>query len=73
MLDNARRQQVRLLLPGTPTCAVVVTSRDSMPGLVARDGARRLDLDPLTDSEAVELLRALIGVRVDPTRTRRRA
>jgi tetratricopeptide (TPR) repeat protein/transcriptional regulator with XRE-family HTH domain len=66
VLDNAlEADQVRLLLPGTPTCAVVVTSRDSMPGLVARDGARRLDLDPLTDSEAVELLRALIGIRVD--------
>ncbi len=66
VLDNAlEADQVRLLLPGTPTCAVVVTSRDSMPGLIARDGARRVELDPLTDAEAVELLRALIGVRVD--------
>ena len=35
------------------------------PGLVARDGAVRLDLDLLPPAEAVGLLRALIGARVD--------
>jgi tetratricopeptide (TPR) repeat protein len=42
-----------------------VTSRDALAGLVARDGAVRLDLDLLPLVEAVGLLRALIGVRVD--------
>ena len=66
MLDNAgSADQVRPLLPGTPDCAVVVTSRESLTGLVARDGAARLDLDVLRPEEAVALLRALIGARVD--------
>jgi hypothetical protein len=43
----------------------VVTSRDSLAGLVARDGARRLDLDLLPQGDAVGLLRELIGGRVD--------
>jgi tetratricopeptide (TPR) repeat protein/transcriptional regulator with XRE-family HTH domain len=66
MLDNAREvEQVRLLLPGASPCAVVVTSRDSLAGLVARDGAQRLDLDLLPPADAVTLLRALIGERAD--------
>jgi DNA-binding SARP family transcriptional activator len=66
VLDNAgSAEQVRPLLPGDPTCAVVVTSRDALTGLVARDGARRLDLDLLPPDDAVGLLRALIGARVD--------
>jgi tetratricopeptide (TPR) repeat protein len=66
VLDNASEvDQVRPLLPGTPTCVTVVTSRDSLAGLVARDGAQRLDLDLLPPAEAIGLLRALIGDRVD--------
>jgi DNA-binding SARP family transcriptional activator/tetratricopeptide (TPR) repeat protein len=66
VLDNAGSvEQVRLLLPGTPACVTVVTSRDSLPGLVARDGAVRLDLDVLPAADAVSLLRALIGPRAD--------
>jgi DNA-binding SARP family transcriptional activator len=65
VLDNARSaEQVRPLLPGTPSCAAVVTSRDALPGLVARDGAVRLDLDLLPEAQAVGLLRALAGDRV---------
>jgi tetratricopeptide (TPR) repeat protein len=66
VLDNAgSADQVRPLLPGTPGCAVLVTSRDALAGLVARDGAARLDLDVLPLPEAIALLRALIGARVD--------
>ena len=66
VLDNAASvEQVRPLLPGTGSVMVVVTSRDSLAGLVARDGARRLDLDLLPAAEAVALLRALIGGRAE--------
>jgi tetratricopeptide (TPR) repeat protein len=66
LLDNAASTaQVSPLLPGSPSCFVVVTSRDSLAGLVARHGARRLDLDLLPPADAVALLRALIGARVD--------
>jgi tetratricopeptide (TPR) repeat protein len=65
VLDNAHSaNQVRPLLPGTPTCLAVVTSRDSLAGLVARDGARRIELDLLPRAEAVGLLHTLVGVRV---------
>jgi DNA-binding SARP family transcriptional activator/TolA-binding protein len=66
LLDNARDgDQVRPLLPGNPGCVVVVTSRDTLAGLVATDGARRLGLDVLPQADAVGLLRSLIGGRVD--------
>ncbi len=64
LLDNARDgDQVRPLLPGDPGCPAVVTSRDALAGLVATDGARRLDLDVLPVADAVALLRSLIGGR----------
>jgi DNA-binding SARP family transcriptional activator len=72
MLDNASQaEQVRPLLPGAPGCAVLVTSRDALAGLVARDGAARLDLDLLPLAEAVALLSELIGepARADPGAT----
>ena len=48
-----------------PACVTLVTSRSSLTGLVARDGAVRLVLDLLPAGEAVDLLRALIGPRAD--------
>jgi tetratricopeptide (TPR) repeat protein len=64
VLDNAASvEQVRGLLPGTPSCFVFVTSRDSLAGLVARHGSRRLDLDPLSSDDAKTLLHRLIGDR----------
>jgi tetratricopeptide (TPR) repeat protein len=66
LLDNARdAEQVRPLLPGDPGCVAVVTSRDALAGLVATDGARRLDLDVLPLADAIALLRSLIGARAD--------
>lgn len=66
LLDNASAaEQVRPLLPGSPSCVVLVTSRDSLAGLVARDGARRLDLDLLPSVDALALLRRLTDDRVD--------
>lgn len=66
VLDNACSvEQVRDLLPGAPGCKVVVTSRDTLPALVARYGAVRVDLDVLGAGESVALLRGLLGDRVD--------
>jgi DNA-binding SARP family transcriptional activator/tetratricopeptide (TPR) repeat protein len=69
VLDNVSTEdQVRPLLPGSASVMVVVTSRDSLPGLVAVDGARRLDLDLLPQGEAVALLGTLIGPRAGADR-----
>ncbi|MFD6139646.1 tetratricopeptide repeat protein [Promicromonospora sp. NPDC060271] len=66
VLDNAGSvAQVRPLLPGSGASTVVVTSRDSLAGLVAVHGAHRIDLDLLPAADAADLLRRLIGDRVD--------
>lgn len=62
LLDNAANvEQVRALLPESDTCLVLVTSRDSLTGLIARDGAFRLDVEPMDEDEALSLLRNLLG------------
>ncbi|MEJ3747524.1 BTAD domain-containing putative transcriptional regulator [Actinomycetes bacterium KLBMP 9797] len=68
LLDNAADPaQVRSLLPASPGCLVLVTSRHRLSGLVAREGARRLGLDVLGADEAQLLLeRILGGERVAP-------
>ncbi|MFG1779993.1 ATP-binding protein [Micromonospora sp. NPDC049048] len=62
LLDNAGdADQVRPLLPGSPGCLVLVTSRGHLPGLVTIEGARPLLLDPLPRTEAYELLSGRLG------------
>ncbi|WP_150133874.1 AfsR/SARP family transcriptional regulator [Streptomyces hyaluromycini] len=62
LLDNAASaEQVRPLLPGSPTCCVVVTSRNRLGDLVARDGAHALPLDLLQPDEAHALLSQALG------------
>jgi DNA-binding SARP family transcriptional activator/tetratricopeptide (TPR) repeat protein len=58
VLDNARDvRQLRPLLPGSPGCLVIATSRNPLTGLAMTDGARllRLGLLPLpTARQALE-------------------
>ena len=62
VLDNARdAEQVRPLLPGSPGCLVVVTSRSALAGLAAAEGARPLRLGPLGAEQGVRLLAARLG------------
>jgi hypothetical protein len=62
VLDNARdAEQTRPLLPGSPGCLVVVTSRSALAGLAAAERARPLRLGPLSGEEGVRLLAARLG------------
>ncbi len=62
VLDNARdADQVRPLLPGSGSCAVVVTSRNQLTGLAAAEGAGQVCLDVLSRDEARNLLRLRMG------------
>jgi tetratricopeptide (TPR) repeat protein len=64
LLDNARdAEQVRPLLPGSPGCLVLITSRQQMTGLVAAEGAYPIVLDLLPEAEAWDLLALRLGAQ----------
>uniref|UniRef100_UPI0031E327EF AfsR/SARP family transcriptional regulator n=1 Tax=Saccharothrix mutabilis TaxID=33921 RepID=UPI0031E327EF len=56
--DAATEGQVRALLPGSSTCAVVVTSRTRLTGL---PGVRVLEVEVLGHDEALFMLSTVIG------------
>lgn len=63
VLDNARdADQVRPLLPSSPGCMSIVTSRNQLAGIVVTEGAHALRLDLLSGAEAEQLLAGRIGV-----------
>ncbi|MFD5633602.1 ATP-binding protein [Streptomyces sp. NPDC127077] len=67
-IDNAATSaQVRPLLPAASDCFTIVTSRSSLPGLVARDGAARVTLDVLTPQESIDLLTRFVGTPATAT------
>jgi NB-ARC domain len=64
VLDNAKDAgQVRPLLPGSPGCLAIVTSRNQLTGLVATDSAYAMTLDLLGSGDARELLALRLGSR----------
>jgi DNA-binding SARP family transcriptional activator/Tfp pilus assembly protein PilF len=59
VLDNARdAAQVRSLLPGSASCAVLVTTRSRMADLAS---TRLVDLNVLDDDEALTLFARVVG------------
>ncbi|MCW2877566.1 MAG: putative AfsR-like transcriptional regulator [Sphaerisporangium sp.] len=74
VLDNAHNSaQVRPLLPGSPTCAVIITSRDSLDGLVSQESAQVVRLSILPTSDALAVLAEVAGaswLRGDPAAAR---
>ncbi|MET0495243.1 MAG: BTAD domain-containing putative transcriptional regulator [Actinoplanes sp.] len=59
VIDDVRSAaDVRTLLPGSPECAVLITSRHRLPEL---DGAHHVQIATFTPEEAVALLGRLVG------------
>jgi CHAT domain-containing protein len=59
LLDNARdEEQIRPLLPGSPSCAVLITSRSELTTL---EGASHLPLKVMGEDDALELLQQIAG------------
>lgn len=72
VLDNAARlDQLAPLLPGSATCAVLVTSRRELTGLAVRTGVTRVTVHPMTAEESAELVASVTGSRPDDVLVRR--
>jgi tetratricopeptide (TPR) repeat protein len=56
--DVSSAAQIRPLLPGSPTCAVITTSRERLSSV---SGARGVDVSTLDVDKSVELLSRIIG------------
>jgi DNA-binding SARP family transcriptional activator len=62
LLDNVRDiEQVGPLLPGSPGCLVLITSRKRLPGLIAAHGAHAVSLDTLPADEARQAMALRLG------------
>ena len=60
--DNARNEaQVRPLLPASPGCLVLITSRRQLSGLAVAEGAHAITLDVLGEADARQLLARRLG------------
>lgn len=53
--------QVRPLLPATSGCLTLITSRNRLSSLVAKEGAHRIELSPLAPEAARQVLVSVIG------------
>ncbi|MCP3804787.1 winged helix-turn-helix domain-containing protein [Allokutzneria sp. A3M-2-11 16] len=76
LLDGATSTaQVRPLLPGSPSCQVIITSSRRLDGLALRCGVRSLRLGGFRSADSVALLQSLLGERAlrDPVSVRRLA
>jgi DNA-binding SARP family transcriptional activator len=61
--DVTSEPQIRPLLPGSPTCAVIVTSRTRLSEL---SGAHRVDLDLFDEEQSLRMLSRIVGAeRID--------
>ncbi|GAA4009103.1 hypothetical protein GCM10022247_34000 [Allokutzneria multivorans] len=76
LLDGATSSaQVLPLLPGSPTCQVVITSARRLDALVLHSGAKSVHLNGFRASESVALINSVLGDRAlrDPVTVRRLA
>jgi DNA-binding SARP family transcriptional activator/tetratricopeptide (TPR) repeat protein len=64
VVDNASSSmQVLPLVPASPTCLLLVTSRNQLAGLAVRHAVDTIDLGVLPPPDALALLRSGIGAR----------
>jgi tetratricopeptide (TPR) repeat protein len=62
VLDNANApEQVRLLLPGSSGCMVLITSRACLTGLLVGEAATRVEVDLMSPHEAIALVTRIVG------------